>query len=152
VLPWAAASLATPQKRRFYAVDGIFHARHNLPMTWEVEFTNEFEEWWNKLDENEQASIAASVRLLELAGPNLRHPHSSGINGSKHSHMRELRTQHEGRPYRTLYAFDPRRAAILLIGGDKTGDDRWYETKVPIADQLYDVHLHELKTEGKKDG
>jgi len=55
--------------------------------------------------------------------------------------MRELRTQHAGRPYRTLYAFAPRRTAILLIAGDKTGDDRWYETNVPIADKLYDVHL-----------
>ena len=67
---------------------------------------------------------------------------------SKHSHMRELRTQHEGRPYRTLYAFDPRRAAILLIGGDKTGNDRWYETHIPMADKLYDAHLDELKKEG----
>ena len=62
--------------------------------------------------------------------------------------MRELRTQHEGRPYRTLYAFDPRRAAILLIGGDKTGNDRWYETHIPMADKLYDAHLDELKKEG----
>jgi len=121
-------------------------------MVWQVEFTDEFEEWWNQLNENEQTSIAASVGLLEAAGPNLRHPHSSGINGSKHSHMRELRTQHEGRPYRTLYAFDPRRAAILLIGGDKTGDDKWYDTHVPIADRLYDVHLEELKNEGSNDG
>ena len=67
---------------------------------------------------------------------------------SKHSHMCELRTQHEGRPYRTLYAFDPRRAAILLIGGDKTGNDRWYETHIPMADKLYDAHLDELKKEG----
>ena len=62
--------------------------------------------------------------------------------------MRELRTQHEGRPYRTLYAFDPRRAAILLNGGDKTGNDRWYETHIPMADKLYDAHLEELKKEG----
>ena len=92
--------------------------------------------------------MAASVSLLENFGTNLKFPHSSGINGSRHGHMRELRTQHQGRPFRTLYAFDPRRAAILLIAGDKTGDDRWYETHVPIADQLYDEHLEELKNEG----
>jgi len=73
--------------------------------------------------------------------------HSSGITTSKHSHMRELRTQHEGRPLRTLYAFDPRRSAILLIGGDKTGNDRWYEVYVPKADQLYDGHLEQLRKE-----
>ena len=63
--------------------------------------------------------------------------------------MRELRTQHAGRPYRTLYAFDPRRMAILLIGGDKTGDDRWYEVHVPIADTLYEQHLEQLRLEGE---
>lgn len=67
---------------------------------------------------------------------------------SRHSHMRELRVQHQGRPYRVLYAFDPRRAAILLIGGDKTGNERWYDEFVPIADRLYDAHLETLKREG----
>ena len=66
--------------------------------------------------------------------------------------MRELRVQHEGRPYRVLYAFDPRRSAILLIGGDKTGDVRWYETQVPVADRLYDAHLDTLKKEGLLNG
>jgi hypothetical protein len=66
--------------------------------------------------------------------------------------MRELRTQHDGRPFRTLYAFDPRRHAILLIGGDKTGDKRWYEEQIPIADRLYAEHLEELKKEGLSDG
>ncbi|MFF6573288.1 type II toxin-antitoxin system RelE/ParE family toxin, partial [Pseudomonas aeruginosa] len=73
-------------------------------------------------------------------------PNSAG------SPMRELRTQHGGRPFRMLYAFDPRRSAILLIGGDKTGDDRWYELNVPIADRLYDEHLHQLREEGLIDG
>ena len=92
------------------------------------------------------------VRLLEERGPNLGFPHSSGINGSRHSHMRELRTQHEGRPYRTLYAFDPRRSAILLIGGDKTGDERWYDVHVPVADRLYEEHLEQLRKEGLING
>ncbi|MFY9328171.1 MAG: type II toxin-antitoxin system RelE/ParE family toxin [Georgfuchsia sp.] len=119
---------------------------------WDVEYTDEFEDWWNQLTEAEQESIEASVELLEARGPNLRFPHSSGIESSRHDHMRELRTQHEGRPYRTLYAFDPRRTAILLIGGDKTGKDRWYEEFVPIADDLYDAHVRELRKEGLIDG
>jgi hypothetical protein len=61
--------------------------------------------------------------------------------------MRELRIQHEGRPYRVIYAFDPRRTAILLIGGDKTGNNRWYEEYVPRADDIYDQHLKELENE-----
>ena len=121
-------------------------------MKWEVEYTDEFEEWWLTLTETEQEDISASVYLLEQRGPSLGFPHSSGINGSKHSHMRELRTQHCGRPYRSLYAFDPRRAAILLIGGDKTGNNRWYETYIPIADKLYDQHLEQLVNEDLIDG
>ena len=117
-------------------------------MSWEVEYTDEFEEWWLTLSEEEQISVDATVQLLEQRGPQLPFPHSSSINGSKHSHMLELRTQHKGRPYRTLYAFDPRRAAILLLGSDKTGKDQWYEKNVPVADRLYDEHLNELKREG----
>ena len=70
------------------------------------------------------------------------------MNGSKHSNMKELRTQHQGRPLRTFFAFDPRRSAILLIGGDKTGDKRFYERLLPEADRLYDEYLEELKEEG----
>jgi len=121
-------------------------------MSWEVEYTDEFGEWWSNLSEDEQESVAASVHLLEIHGPALSFPHSSGVNGSKHGHMRELRTQHDGRPLRTLYAFDPRRSAILLIGGDKTGDDRWYAKHVPIADRLYDEHLEQLRREGLNNG
>lgn len=117
-------------------------------MSWEVEYTDEFEQWWETLNKEEQVSVAASVGLLEELGINLRHPHSSDINGSKHNQMRELRVQHKGDPYRILYAFDPRRAAILLIGGNKTGDGRWYETFIPIADRLYDEHLVQLEKEG----
>jgi hypothetical protein len=62
--------------------------------------------------------------------------------------MRELRIQHEGRPFRVFYAFDPRRTGILLIAGDKTGDGRFYERMVPLADQLYDDHLTQLRKEG----
>jgi len=66
--------------------------------------------------------------------------------------MRELRIQHGGRPYRVLYAFDPRRSAILLLGGDKTGSERWYEEHVPRADDLYDRHIEMLRKEGLIDG
>lgn len=114
---------------------------------WEVEYTDEFEAWWSLLVEDEQVDVAAHVKLLEEYGPNLAFPYSSGINGSKHSHMRELRVQHKGKPYRILYAFDPRRCAILLIGGNKVGDERWYERYIPIADNLYDQHLILLEKE-----
>jgi hypothetical protein len=62
--------------------------------------------------------------------------------------MRELRVQSSGKPIRVFYAFDPRRMAILLLGGDKTGNDRFYATFTPVADRLYDEHLEQLRKEG----
>jgi hypothetical protein len=121
-------------------------------MAWDVEYTNEFGAWWDGLTEAEQEDITASIGLLEEKGPNLGFPHSSDVRESRHGHMRELRIQHAGRPYRVLYAFDPRRMAILLLGGDKTGNNRWYKEHVPVADQLYDAHLDELKKEERRDG
>lgn len=118
-------------------------------MTWDVEYTDEFEAWWNALDEAEQVSINAIVLVLEEKGPTLPSPYSSDIRGSRHGQMRELRIQHHGRPYRVLYAFDPRRVALLLIGGDKTGNNRWYEEFVPQADTLFDAHLAALEQEKK---
>ena len=117
-----------------------------------MEYTDEFGDGWTTRTEPEQESVKASVELLGEFGPNLRYPHSSGITTSKHAHLRELRIQHTGRPYRVLYAFDPRRCAILLLGGDKTGNPRWYEEHVPMADRLYDEHLETLKKEGLLDG
>lgn len=114
-------------------------------MAWEIEVTIEFERWWDALDEGERVDIRAVVGLLEERGPTLPFPHSTGVVASRHARMRELRIQHQGRPYRILYAFDPRRVGILLIGGDKTGDDRWYEANVARADRLYDEHLEGLK-------
>ena len=116
-------------------------------MTWDVEFTDEFEAWWNALNEAEQDDIAVGVGLIETYGPALKRPYSDVVASSRHPHMKELRIQHQGRPYRVLYAFDPRRCAILLIGGDKTGQDRWYDIYVPIADRLYDQHLRTLRKE-----
>lgn len=117
-------------------------------MACEVEVTDEWLAWWQELAEDERREIGATVALLEDQGPHLGFPYTSGVESSRHSHMRELRIQVRGRPYRILYAFDPRRIAVLLIGGDKTGRDRWYEEFVPKADDLYDVLLKELEEEG----
>lgn len=121
-------------------------------MSWEVEYTDKFEEWWNCLTEGEQDAIAVVVGLLENKGPYLPFPYSSGIATSRHAHMRELRIQYRGHPYRLLYAFDPRRIALLLLGGCKVGNDRWYVENVPIADSLYDEQLKTLESEEKRNG
>lgn len=90
-------------------------------MEWNIEFTDEFERWWNDLTEDEQDSVDRMVRLLQMRGPSLGRPHADLILSSRHRNMKELRVQHAGRPYRVLFAFDPKRWAILLTGGDKTG-------------------------------
>jgi hypothetical protein len=117
-------------------------------MGWNVEHTDEFGTWWDNLDETQQEDVTAVVLLLMERGPRLPFPYSSGVKGSKHPHMRELRAQSRGKPIRVFYAFDPRRSAILLIGGDKTGDNRFYERMIPIADALYDAYIDELGKEG----
>jgi hypothetical protein len=118
-------------------------------MAWEIEYTDEFGTWFEALDEDASSSVAAVVDLLEEHGPHLGYPYSSGIETSRHPRMRELRVQHQGRPVRVFYAFDPRRTAILLIAGEKTGDPRFYERLVPRADALYDEHLRILEREGE---
>lgn len=114
-------------------------------MAWEIEGTDIFFEWFKGLDDSEKQSVIASVDLLESRGTALGFPHSSKITSSAFGQMRELRIQHKGRPLRVLYAFDPRRTGLLLLGGDKTGDDRWYEKFVPIADKLFTDHLNALR-------
>ncbi|MCG8435715.1 MAG: type II toxin-antitoxin system RelE/ParE family toxin [Gammaproteobacteria bacterium] len=117
-------------------------------MEWDVEYTDEFAVWWESLTAIEQADVAGGVEALSKRGPHLGRPYVDSVVGSRHSNMKELRTQSSGNPLRTFFAFDPRRAAILLIGGDKTGDKRFYDRMIPIADDLYDEHLEELRKEG----
>ena len=115
---------------------------------WEVEYTDEFGKWWDTLGEDAQNAVNASVDFLAEKGPTLSFPDSSGVSNSRHSHMRELRIQHRDRPIRIFYAFDPRRCAILLIGGDKTGNNRFYDEYIPIADRLYDEYSGGVKEGG----
>jgi hypothetical protein len=119
----------------------IYHLWYITCMTYEVEVSDEFRAWYEDLSEPEQNSVERVVMMLMEAGPALGYPQSTGVKGSKLSHMRELRIQHEGRQYRVLFAFDPTRTAFLLLGGDKTGDERRYEKMVPKADAIYMEHL-----------
>jgi hypothetical protein len=116
-------------------------------MTWDVEYTDQFEEWWGDLTTEEQEAIVAAEEFLEEHGPALGLPFVDTVKMSRHSNMKELRPM--GGNIRILFAFDPRRTAILLIGGDKTGRwEAWYAEHVPLADDLYDEHLRELRDEG----
>lgn len=117
-------------------------------MEWEVEYTDEFERWWNSLSGDDQEAIFAAVRVLGLRGPSQGRPLVDTIKQSRHKNMKELRPG-AGGAIRILFAFDPRRYAILLIGGDKAGRwNDWYEEFIPKADDLYDEHLETLRKEG----
>jgi len=112
----------------------------------EVVATDEFKDWYEDLarqtDRMDLKSVTFAVGLLEAKGVSLGHPYSSAIKGTKHP-IRELRVQSGGRALRVFYAFDPRRQAVLLLGGDKTGDDRFYETFVPRAERVWEQYLAE---------
>ncbi len=114
---------------------------------WEVEYTDEFGFWWNTLTEDEQERVTVAVGVLEQMGPALGRPWVDTLEHSRHANMKELRPR--GGHLRVLFAFDPRRTAILLVGGDKTNEwSAWYERAIPEADRLYDEHLAELREEG----
>ena len=105
--------------------------------------TDEFEEWFESLDDSDTDAVARMVDMLEMQGLALPFPYSSAIKGAQMA-LRELRVQSRGQPLRVLYAFDPIRQAVLLIGGDKTGDDRFYERMVPLAERIWIRYLMEI--------
>jgi hypothetical protein len=117
-------------------------------MAWDVEYTDTFAEWWESLSEEEQEDVAVKVKLLEKAGPALGRPYVDTLaKQSEYSNMKELRIVHHGDAYRVLFAFDPRRVAILLLGGRKP-DQKWYKMAIPAADKLFEGHLAQLRKEG----
>ncbi|MBA2277957.1 MAG: type II toxin-antitoxin system RelE/ParE family toxin [Chloroflexia bacterium] len=116
-------------------------------MEWDVEYTDQFADWFDGLTEYQQNVIFSTVAFLERQGPGLGRPFVDSIRGSRHSNMKELRVPVDN--IRLLFAFDPRRMAILLIGGDKTHRwNVWYREMIPVADELYEEHLESLRKEG----
>jgi hypothetical protein len=95
-----------------------------------------------------KSKSAPRLNRCRSRGPTLPRPHADVISTSRHANMKELRGKVEDRHLRVLYAFDPRRAALLLLGGDKTGDPKWYNKSVPIADDLFDQHLNNSNGSG----
>ena len=112
---------------------------------WTVLFEQPFETWFLELSADEKIDILASIKVLEEYGPLLSRPHVDTLKGSKLKNLKELRVQHAGDPYRILFVFDPLRQAVLLCGGNKTGDKRFYDRMIPIAEKSYRQYLKELK-------
>lgn len=112
---------------------------------WPIEQTETFEEWYFSLCEVDRENVLAALLMLQERGPMLPRPHADTVNGSQYRNMKELKIQSQGRPLRAFFAFDPRRTGILLCAGDKTGDKRFYDDLIPVADREYAAHLESLK-------
>lgn len=114
-------------------------------MLWDIELTEDVERWLlHELDEDGRRQIVPAIDKLEEAGPALGKPVVDRVKASRHHNMKELRSI--GGHVRILFAFDPERKAILLIGGEKTGAwKRWYDESISRADDLYDEHLENLR-------
>ncbi len=104
----------------------------------EIETTDAYKDWYLDLEKREAAAVDRKVKMLQLLGISLPFPHSSDIKGAKYP-FRELRVNNP--PIRVLYAFDPKRKAVLIIGGDKSGDERFYERIVAQAEKLWLEYL-----------
>ena len=115
---------------------------------WRVVTVEGFDEWFLSLSDKEQVDVLAGVKLIEVSGPNLGRPYVDSLVETRNvKNLKELRVQHQGRPYRVMFAFDPLRRAVMLCGGDKTGDKRFYKRMLPIAEREFSKHLAELTRE-----
>jgi hypothetical protein len=121
-------------------------------MAWEVEFDDAFEMEFAAFAENVQDALLAAAKLLADYGPHLGRPHADTLKGSKHANMKELRFEASDGEWRAAFAFDPRRKAIVLVAGDKSGgvQKRFYKQLITTADQRFSAHLERLKEATKK--
>jgi hypothetical protein len=110
----------------------------------EVIGSEEFEKWFLELQDPDAEAVARVIGILEIKGTTLDFPYSSAIQGTTFA-LRELRIQSQGKPLRVFYAFDPKRQAVLLIGGDKTGDKRFYEKMIRLSEQIWQKYLIEME-------
>ena len=115
-------------------------------MAWIVVTVEYFDNWFLGLDASEQQDVLAAILVLEQFGPALGRPHVDSLKGTeKVKNLKELRVQHKGKPFRVFFAFDPLRQAVMLCGGDKTGDKQFYKTMIPVAEREFLNYLQELE-------
>ena len=116
-------------------------------MDWEVDFDPVFDAEFDALPIVVQDELLAHAKLLEAFGPKLGRPWVDTLNGSRHANMKELRFKSGNGVWRVAFAFDPRRRAVLLVAGDKSGgsEKRFYKELIRKADKRFDAHLDRLK-------
>ena len=121
-----------------------------ITMTWNVLLDDEFDAEFKEFPRDVQTSLLAKVRMLEYFGPQLGRPHVDTLEGSKHANMKELRFDAADEVWRAAFAFDPRRQAVILVAGDKSGvsEKRFYRALIAKADQRFDDYLARHKKGG----
>lgn len=125
----------------------ISYKYYILIMEWEVIISEEYEKWFNDLPQKDKMAIATDLKVLKQIGPLLGRPHADKIKGSSISNLKELRTKFSGHIYRSLFAFDPERKAVILCGGDKKGkdQDKFYRQLIAQAELIFEKHLNQLQ-------
>jgi hypothetical protein len=120
-------------------------------MVWDVEFHDAFEAEFLAFEQTVQDALLAVAKLLADYGPQLGRPHADTLKGSKHANMKELRFEASGGEWRAAFAFDPKRRAILLVAGDKSGrsEKRFYKQLIAKADLRFSAHVESLKAAKK---
>ena len=116
-------------------------------MEWNIIFDPDFRIWFYQQEQGFQNEVFAVLGILAEFRPGLGRPRVDTLEGSDFSNMKELRIQHQGEPWRILFAFDPKRQAILLVGGNKAGNKKWYKENIAIADKRYREYLETIKEE-----
>jgi hypothetical protein len=123
---------------------------HNISIPWDVNFHDDFVSEYEKLSEAVQDELQALVEVLEILEPQMKRPCVDTLKGSRHKKLKELRFEAADGVWRFAFAFDPKRRAIILCGGDKSGgcESRFYKQRIAIADKRFDTHCAALKEEG----
>jgi len=120
-------------------------------MEWQVLLDTSFKAWLLDQEQDIQTAIFAYIGLLRAFGPSLGRPHVDTLKGSQLANLKELRVQVQGNPWRVLFIFDSKRRALLLVGGNKRGDVKWYKKAIPIAEQRYQQHLQQMEKNNGRD-
>lgn len=122
-------------------------------MEWSVELHDDFDPEFDELPEAVQDEILALMGLLKQFGPELGRPRVDTLKGSRHANMKELRFDAADGVWRVAFAFDPRRRAILLVAGDKSGgsEKRFYKQLIKKADARFDALIKRLEQEALRE-
>lgn len=119
-------------------------------MPYMVLYLDDFATWLDAQEEDCRIRVIAHLDLLQERGPLLGRPYADTLKGSKVTNLKELRVQYKTEPIRLLFAFDPKQQAVIILGGSKQGNKRWYEEHIPIAETLFSKHLDRQRKADEK--